>query len=164
MTRNLVYVSIIACAASLCYGFAAKDLVPVSVTVAMFGIAWIFLFMRSLHRFSSLAFGIFIIISLASLWADVSPVFAFTGVIFSLLAWDLTRLFQRLRTTNSPQDARKAERAHFVRLALVIGLSLVGYFVVPRIHVTLTFGAAALLALLGIWGISALVYRLRSHE
>lgn len=164
MTRNFVYVSISASAAALTYGLAANDFIPVSITVALLGIAWIVLFMRGLHRFSSLAFAIFIIISLASLWADVPPLLAFAGVIFSLLAWDLTRFFQRLQNTNSPQDARRAERAHFLRLALVIGLSLAGYFAATRVHITLTFGAAALLALLGIWGISALVYRLRSHE
>ncbi|MBE0670827.1 MAG: hypothetical protein IH588_09580 [Anaerolineales bacterium] len=164
MTRNFVYASIIASTAILTYGLAVNDFVPVSVTVALLGIAWIVLFVRGLTRFSGLAFAIFIIISLASLWADVFPVFALAGVIFALLAWDLTRFFQRLQMTNSPQDARKTERAHFMRLALVIGLSLAGYIAATRIHVTLTFGAAALLALLGIWGISALVYRLRSHE
>lgn len=164
MTRNLVYASILGGTASLTYGLAANGFIPVSVTVALLGIAWIVLFMRGLHRFSSLAFFIFVVISLASLWADVQPLLAFAGVIFSLLAWDLTRFFQRLQNTNSPQDARRAERAHFIRLALVVGLSLAGYVAAARIHVTLTFGAAALLALLGIWGISALVYRLRSHE
>lgn len=164
MTRNLVYASIVGSTAALTYGLAANGFIPVSITVALLGIAWIVLFMRGLHRFSGLAFAVFIIISLSSLWVDVSPVLALAGVIFSLLAWDLTRFFQRLQNTNSPQDARKAERAHFARLALVVGLSLAGYFAVTRIHVTLTFGAAALLALLGIWGISALVYRLRSHE
>ncbi len=164
MTRNFVYASILASAAALTYGLAANDFISVSITVALLGIAWVVLFMRGLHRFSGLAFSIFIVISLASLWADVSSWLALAGVIFSLLAWDLTKFFQRLQNTNSPQDARKTERAHFVRLALVIILSLVGYFSATRIHVTLTFGAAALLALLGIWGISALVYRLRSHE
>ncbi len=164
MTRNFVYVSILASAAALTYSLAANDFIPVSVTVALLGIAWIVLFMRGLHRFSGLAFSIFIIISLASLWADVSSWLALAGVIFSLLAWDLTKFSQRLQNTNSPQDARRAERAHFSRLTLVIDLSLAGYFAATRIHVTLTFGAAALLALLGIWGISALVYRLRSHE
>ncbi|MFN8381160.1 MAG: hypothetical protein U0V02_04435 [Anaerolineales bacterium] len=164
MTRNLVYVSIVGSTTALTYGLAANDFVPVSITVALLGIAWLFLFMRGLHRFSGLAFSIFIIISLASLWADVSPILALAGVIFSLLAWDLTKFSQRLQNTNSPQDARKTERAHFARLALVIGLSLVGYFAATRLHIILTFGAAALLALLGIWGISALVYRLRSHE
>jgi hypothetical protein len=164
MTRNFVYISIISCAAALAYGLAANDFIPVSITVALLGVAWIVLFMRGLHRFSGVAFAIFIIISLASLWAGVSPLLALAGVIFSLLAWDLTKFFQRLQTTNCSQDAHKTERAHFARLALVIGLSLAGYFAVTRIHVTLTFGAAALLALLGIWGISAMVYRLRSHE
>jgi hypothetical protein len=164
MTRNLVYASILASAAALTYGFAANGFVPVSITVTLLGITWTVLFMRGLHRFSGLAFSIFIIISLASLWADASPILALSGVIFSLFAWDLTRFFQRLQNTNSLQDTRKTERTHFARLALVVGLSASGYFTATRIHVTLTFGAAALLALLGIWGISALVYRLRSHE
>ncbi|MBI5824812.1 MAG: hypothetical protein HZB18_12350 [Chloroflexi bacterium] len=164
MTRNFIYASILACAGTLTYGLAANDYIPPSITVALLGIAWIVLFARGLHRFSGFAFAVFIILSSVSLWADVSPVLALAGVIFSLLAWDLTRFHQRLQMTNSQQDTRKMERAHFARLTLLIGLSLLGYFAVTRIQVTLTFGSAALLALLGIWGISALVYRLRSHE
>ncbi|MBI3152352.1 MAG: hypothetical protein HYZ21_09480 [Chloroflexi bacterium] len=164
MTRNLVYVSIIASAGALVYGLIVNDFISSAITVALLGVAWIVLFARGLYRFSGFAFAIFIIISLASLWADVSPTLALAGVIFSLLAWDLTRFLQRLRMTDSPQDARRMERAHFARLALVIGMSIFGYIAITRIHVTLTFGSAALLALLGIWGISALVYRLRSHE
>lgn len=164
MTRNFIYASIITCTGALTYGFAVNEYIPVSIIVALLGIAWAFLFMRGLHHFSGITFAIFIIISTLFLWADMSSWLALTAVIFSMLAWDLTRFFQRLQMTDSPQDARKTERAHFARLALIIGLSVLGYIAATRIQITLTFGAAALLALFGIWGISALVYRLRSHE
>ncbi len=164
MTRYLIYTSIIAGAGALAFGLVAAMHVSSAVTVLLAGLVWIVLFARRLFRYSGLLFAVFTVISLACLWAGVSPVLTLAGVIFSLLAWDLTRFFQRLQMTNSTQDAGKAERAHFMRLALVVGLSLLGYIAAARIHVTLTFGSAAVLALLGVWGISALVYRLRSHE
>jgi hypothetical protein len=47
---------------------------------------------------------------------------------------------------------------------VVLGLGVSGYIAANVFEITLTFGAAALLALLGIWGISAVVYRLRRNE
>lgn len=164
MTRFLIHASIIACTGALTYGLLASDHISSAITVVLLGVTWTVAHLRRLYRFIGLAFVVFVVLSLLCIWADVSPPLALAGVIFSMLAWDLTKFSQRLQMTDHPQDARNMERAHFTRLVLVIGLSMLGYIAASRIQVTLTFGAAALLALLGICGISALVYRLRSYE
>ena len=62
------------------------------------------------------------------------------------------------------EDRRRMESSHFLRLGIVLGVGVIGYDISMQTHIDLTFGGAALLALLGIWGVSALVYRLRSRE
>ncbi|MBM4428248.1 MAG: hypothetical protein FJ031_13590 [Chloroflexi bacterium] len=109
-------------------------------------------------------FAIFVLISLICVWVEIPPSFALAGITLSLTAWDLSTFGQRLAMTDSPSDARQSENAHLLRLFLVLGLGVSGYIAATLFEVNLTFGAAALLALLGIWGISSLVYRLRSCE
>ena len=69
---------------------------------------------------------------------------------------------QRLQSTNEP--SQQVTRTHFIQLGLIAGLSALGVLATTRIRISLTFGGAAILAMLGIWGISTLVYRLRRHE
>jgi hypothetical protein len=71
---------------------------------------------------------------------------------------------RRLGLAGDPQDRVRMERAHFARLGSVAGLGVIGAVAAARIHIDLTFGSSALLALLAFWGISALIYSLRSRE
>ena len=164
MTRIFTYVSIVACTAALVYGFAIEEYITPATIIGLLGIAWMAATMRGFLRVHGLAFALFISLSVVGIWAGVSAWLSLAGVIFSLIAWDLVTFNQRLEMTDSKDDSLKMERAHFARLGLVLGVSLLGYVATTRLQIDLTFGAAALLALLGIWGISALVYSLRSHE
>jgi hypothetical protein len=164
MTRSLTYASIVACTLALAYGFAANGYTPPAIIIGFLGGSWIMATLRGFLRVHGFAFALFISLSVVGIWADISPWLALAGVIFSLIAWDLVTFSGRLGITDSKDDARKMERAHLARLGLVVVISLLGYIATTRLHIDLTFGAAALLALLGVWGISALVYSLRSHE
>jgi hypothetical protein len=164
MTRILAFASIILCAGALAYGLWLGDFLLYAVLVLLFGIGWIALYLLGLTRFDGLMFALFVLASLSCVWAGVSQWIALAGVTFSLLAWDLIVFGERLRMTDSPSDARGMELAHLVRVFLVLGAAAAGYIAAGVFEISLTFGAAALLALLGIWGISALVYRLRNQE
>jgi len=164
LSRYLVFASILGAAVTLTVGFALKGHVSSAITTALLGVLWIAAYARGIARLVGWGLAAFAIISAASIWAGVSPWLAFGGITFSLIAWDLTLFHQRLKMTTSDEDRRKTELAHLGRLGIVVGIGLSGYFIAPLLRVNLTFGAAVLLALLGIWGISALVYRLRSHE
>lgn len=164
MTHMLILASIVLSAGVLAFGIALSGRILESTIVAILGIGWLVLYLRGIHRFSGFAFAVFIFVSLFCIWMEIPPLFALAGVAFSLTAWDLTAFGQRLAMTDNPSDARRSENAHLLRLFLVLGLGVSGYIVATLFEVNLTFGAAALLALLGIWGISALVYRLRSSE
>jgi hypothetical protein len=164
MTRFIAYASILACAGALVYGFAAARYITPAVIVGLLGLGWMAAILRRFERVHGLAFALFVLLSVVAIWAGLSPWLSLAGVTFSLVAWDLVAFGKRLAMTDSRDDARRTELAHFLRLGVLIGVSLLGFVVATRVHIDLTFGAAALLALLGIWGISALVYRLRSHE
>lgn len=163
MTRPSLYASILICASALCYGLVITEHITSAVSAGLLGLAWIFSHLRGMKRVNTYIFALFIFITIVALWAELLPWLAFTCVIFALFAWDLSVFDQRLQFANST-DRRAMERAHLGRLAMVAGLAVVGFIEIANLRVDLTFGAAALLALLCIWGISALVYRLRSYE
>lgn len=164
MTRGAAFLSIVLCTGSLVYGLATNGLLAQSITTALLGVVWMVLTLRGITRFTGLAFLVFGLISVFAVWAGVSPWSALTGMIFSLLAWDLIAFSERLKGLLDHDDIRRMERAHFLRLGLIIGLGLMGIITARYIQIDLTLGSALILALLSIWGISALVYRLRSRE
>ena len=164
MTRVFILISIGISTLSLSMGIYLTDYPSTMAFSILLGSAWVFIYMRGYLRFNSLLFAIFTLTSTFCLWIKVSPIYSITAVLFSLLAWDLIHFHQRLQMTTHKGDIRTMERKHFTRLTVILALSIAGYAAINLIQVSLTFGAAALLALLGIWGISALVYRLRSHE
>jgi len=162
MTRFAIYASIIAAAAVLAVGLAIQGHIIAAVGVGLLGTAWALTFRRNMLWIASPAFTLFTLISAASIWAGVSLWLTMVSAIFSLTAWDLTNFFQQLQAAN--KSSLQIERTHFIQLGFLSGLSLLGVFAATRTRISLTFGGAALLAMLGIWGISALVYRLRRHE
>ncbi len=163
MTRPILYVSILVCTGVLTFSLAASGRIPYAVVIALLGAAWLVLHVRGKIRFAWIAFVLFSLISLLLTWFGTSHWFVLTGLLMSLLAWDLTIFEAKLH--NIPvEDVRKMETAHFTRLALVIGLGLAGILAAGFIQVNLTFGVAIILVLLGIWGVSTLVYRLRGRE
>lgn len=162
MTRYAIYASILASAAVLVVGLTIQEHIIPAVGVGLLGAVWALTFRRTMLWVASPAFALFTIISAASIWAGVSLWLSMIGIIFSLTAWDLTNFFQRLQAAN--ESSSQIERTHLIQLGLVSGLSLLGVFAATRTRINLTFGGAAILAMIGIWGISALVYRLRRHE
>lgn len=164
MTRPLTYASIFICAGALAIGLVLQEHIATAVSVGILGIAWMFAYARGMNRIHGLAFALFTFLAVMTIWGDVPAPLAFVSVTFSLAAWDLAMFDGRLQMAADSSDKRRMERAHLRRLALVLGLAALGYVTATHIRFNLTFGAAALLALLCIWGISALVYRLRSYE
>jgi hypothetical protein len=164
MTRYAILLSIVAGAGVLTYGLAIQGFINEGIIVALLGVAWLVLHLRRNTRFIDAAFILFGLISTGVIWAGVPHLLALAGMVFSLLAWDLTAFESRLERTSNREDAARMEWAHFARLVLVIGLGVGGVIIAGVIKVNLTLGSALLLAIVGIWGISTLVYRLRSRE
>jgi hypothetical protein len=166
MTRNLIYASIIICTAALSYGMGAKGLASLSASIGiiLLGIVWIVALVRGVTIISASGFPMFILLSLIGIWINLSPWLMLTSITASIVTWDLIHFNQRLLVSGDVDDRRRMEISHFLRLGLVLIVGVLAYDVAMQVHMDLTFGGAALLALLGIWGVSALVYRLRSKE
>jgi hypothetical protein len=164
MTRYAALLSIAVGAGVLTYGLAVNGFTVQGILVALLGAAWLVLHLRRNTRFTDAAFILFGLISAGVIWAGVLHWLALAGMVFSLLAWDLTAFEARLERTSNREDAVRMEWAHFIRLGLVIGLGVGGVIIAGVIKVNLTLGSALILAVVGIWGISTLVYRLRSRE
>lgn len=162
MTRIAALSSIVFCASLLTYGLVMQGYIKAGITVALFGMVWLVMSLRRVTRFIWLAFILFGSISAGVIWAGVPLAFAMGGMVCALLAWDLSAFDEHLVATLNREDVRRMEAAHFARLALVLGPGLAGVVLSRLIRVELTLGSALVFALLGIWGLSALVYRLRS--
>ena len=162
MTKSAVLFSITACSAALTFSLADAGFTYPAIGVALLGAAWLLLYLRRLTRFNGLLFVLFGLIAAASVWAGMPIWYGLLGMLFALLAWDLTAFEESLRGVLDLGDVRKMELAHFTRLFLVLGLGSAGVALSRLITVDLTLGSALVFAILSIWGISALVYRLRS--
>ena len=166
MTRPLTYASIVISTVIISYAMSAKGLgyLPATIGVILLGIVWLAALIRGFPLISAFGFPIFVLLSIIGIWLDLSPWLMLTGITASLVAWDLIHFNERLQMIGDFEDRRRMERSHFLRLGIVLGVGVIGYDISMQTHIDLTFGGAALLALLGIWGVSALVYRLRSRE
>lgn len=164
MTRRLIYASIPLAASALTVGLWLKEFVPAAIAVALVGLAWTILQARNVTWISSWMFFVFALASAAAIYAEVNRWLAFVAIVASLLAWDLTHFFRRLSLVRETGDAKRMESAHFARLALIVGLGALGYFIVGQVQVNLTFASAGILAFLAVWGVSALISSLRKRE
>jgi hypothetical protein len=148
----------------MAYAFVSYGLTIQGIAIVLLGAVWLAFHLRGLTRFTGFAFFLFGILPVFALWIGASIWISLAGMILSLLAWDLTAFEERLKQTTDRGDIRRMELAHFTRLALVTGLGAAGVAFSTLIQIDLTLGSALIFALLGIWGVSALVYRLRSRE
>lgn len=162
MTRPALLASILVCTSVLTVTLGFNGYLIHAMVIALIGIAWLVLQSLNKMRLDWLAFLLFSLASLILTWLDVSHWLVLTGILTALLTWDLTAFETKLQGI-PPEDTRPIESAHFIRLALVFGVGLAGIVASGFIQVNITFGLALILALLSLWGVSTLVYRLRNR-
>lgn len=164
MTRRLVYVFILIASSALAVGLWTQDLKSLAGVVLFIGIMWMIAQMRNIAWISSVMLFLFALASVAATYAGVAAWLTFTCLAASLIAWDLSHFANSLLIIGVSSDSRTMERAHLLRLGLVIGIAAVGFLVAGRIRVDLTFASAGILALIVVWGVSTLIYSLRRRE
>ena len=164
MTRPILFGSVIGCALLLAWGwFPAGYAIPGAVVLAI-GLLWL---IAEIARWQPAAYlGLF----LAALGAGAGEqmhlpaISLLLGLACALAAWDLSA-FSRRMAMASPQDDRQAlELRHLGRLAAALGTGIALGLLALGIHtVRFKFELAAVLALLGIWGLSLLLTRMRQR-
>lgn len=163
MTRYAALMSILLGAGILTYTLASAGFTSQTVFVALLGVAWFVLHARRMDRFTWIFFFLFSLVSIFVVWVGASKWLAIASLVFTLLAWDLSAFGSKLEGIPA-EDVKVMEQSHFTRLAFVFGLGLVGLIVAGFVPVNLSLGSALMITLLGIWGVSTLVYHLRSRE
>lgn len=164
MTKITALFSITGCAAALTFALAESGYPYFAAGVALLGIGWLFIYARRMTRFAGLAFFLFGLISVAVVWAGLSFWYGLAGMILALLAWDLGAFETRLGGLLDKSEVFKMEVAHLTRLAVVVGIGLAGAIISTQLRIELSLGSALIFSLIGLWGMSVLVYRLRSRE
>ncbi len=164
MTKIAALFCITSCAAILTFGLVQNGYPYQGVGLALLGAGWLIVQIRSATRFSRWAFLLFGLLSVAVVWAGVSFWYGLAGMVLALLAWDLGAFQARLQGPLDKDDIFKMEAVHLTRLVLVIGIGVAGAIISIQLRIKLSLGSALIFSLIGLWGMSALVYRLRSRE
>lgn len=164
MTRFAILLSIVAATGIIAYGMIDHGWLSRGLLAIAIGIVWLVIYLRKMKDIAGWTFFIFGTMPALAIWVGVERGLAFAGMVFALIAWDLIDFEVRLKAVHHSQDARQIELAHFTRLGIIIGVSLFVALIAGLVRVSLTLGSALIFVLLGIWGISTLVYRLRSRE
>jgi hypothetical protein len=105
----------------------------------------------------------FVAVAASGLWLGIGQGWMVIGVVTALTAWDLDHFSRRLQAADGVVGARSLEKRHLLRLAAVAGLGLLLAAAALGLRTRLGVGAAILLGLLAILGLSQVVRYLR-HE
>lgn len=100
----------------------------------------------------------------AGLFLDLNPVLLFAGAFLSLAGWDLANFSARLRLAGPGADAAGLQSRHFLRLGLALGFGAAAVLAALGLHLRLSFGWAAALSLLAALGLGRLVRSLLKRE
>jgi hypothetical protein len=95
------------------------------------------------------------------LWLGLGTAWMLVSVVAALSAWDLDHFTQRLKRAGRVEGARALERTHLWRLLAVDGLGFTLGALALGLRIQFGFGAALVLGLLAVWGLSRVVGFLR---
>lgn len=173
MTRWSLFASIGACAGLAAWAWAAGGYSGVAVVAALLGLVWIFAEARGARGAAYVGFFLAAVGAAAGEWQRLPPGLLVLSLGSALAAWDLSDFWRRLSFASGPdgprspqsEDLRMLERRHLGWLAFILltGIALSTFALQVR-EVRFKFEVAAALALLGAWGVTQLILRLRKSK
>jgi hypothetical protein len=162
MTRLSLFTLIGAASAFLAWDWAAGGFALVAVLIATGGLLWILAETRGWRPAANLGFLLGALAAGAGEWYRLPPAPLLLALVLTLAAWDLADFSRRLASAAKEDDIPALERRHFARLGLVLALGAgLGWAALNLRSVRFKFEIAAVLALLGTWGLTQLILRLR---
>jgi hypothetical protein len=126
VTRIALFSSALIGVGSLAWGYSEVGLDAVTRWILILGALWLITLWNRAGWFSPIALTLVFLASAFGLWFRFAPGWMFSGGIFTLIAWDLTRFRQRLIFLPAREDKRGVERRYIARLSY---LSLIGLFI-----------------------------------
>jgi len=173
MTRWSLFAAIWASAGLGAWAWAAGGYEGAAAGAAILGLVWTFAETRRVRVAAYVGFFLAAAGAAAGELRSLSPELLLLSLGLALAAWDLSDLSRRLdlaagkddRVSTGLDDQRELERRHLVWLGFVlfIGVGLSAVALQAR-SVRLNFEVAAALALLGAWGVTQLILRLRGSS
>ncbi len=91
-------------------------------------------------------------------------IWGYLGIITVLLLWDLSRFWQRLQDVADDKAAQPLITAHLRRLGLLLVVALIAFAIQQWLPFTYNFDTILISGLLLIFGLNALLNRLRSEQ
>lgn len=164
MTVRALSVSIVVAAGTLTLGYALTPQPAWGAFFVALGLVWLFGAQRGWRWIGSLGPVVFVGEAAAGVWLGAAAGWMLVGAVAALSAWDLDHFARRLASVPRVEDAAGLERAHLRRLLVVdaVGVTLAGIPLVATLD--LGFGAALLLGLLAIVGLSHTIGFLRRES
>jgi hypothetical protein len=171
MTRLSLFASIGASAALMSWAWAGYG--GVAVGIALLGLLWI---IAEARRWRAAAFvGLFLaaVGAAAGEWQRLSPVLLLLSLGLALATWDLSDFSRRLdlgakdehRGSQQLDDRRALVRRHLFWLGLILSIGVGSSAIALQVRaVRFKFEVAAVLVLLGAWGVTQLILRLRKSN
>jgi hypothetical protein len=168
MTARLLPASIGLATCALALGYALGGLWAWTPLIVALGFLWLLGQWRGRGWMTSVGLVFFVGVATGGLWLDLAAGWMLFGMVAALSAWDLDYFAQRLRSVEWAETLaerrRDLERRHLWRLLLVDGLGLLLAAVALGVEVKLSFGAAFLLGLLAVLGLSQAIGFLRRES
>jgi hypothetical protein len=163
MTTHFLLISTVASTCTLAVGYALGGAWPGTLLILALGFLWLLDQWRGGGKVASVALVFFVGAAAVGLWLDLGDVWMLLGVVAALSAWDLDRFAQRQRNVGRVENVQQLERRHLRRLLIVDGLGLL-LAAAGGLKIKVSFGAALLLALLAVLGLSRAVGFLRRES
>lgn len=116
--------SIAAGTGSLAWAYARAGFGITAHWILFFGLLWSFASLQRWRWVSVIAFLLSVLLGIIGIWVGISIGWMFNSTIYTLIAWNLTDLNQKLRMLNQREDRRGIERRHIARISLLVLVSL----------------------------------------
>ena len=130
--------------------------IGVAASVAL-GCLWLAGLRRGWQGTEVLGLAGFVGVAAVGVWLEVAAPILLAGVVAALVAWDLDRFAQRLRSAGQIEQEPALVRAHLRQLPIVAGLGLLLGLAAGIIPAPSSFGWALGLGALAILGLSRVI-------
>ncbi|UCC64976.1 MAG: hypothetical protein JSV36_08040 [Anaerolineae bacterium] len=161
MTRKVLLASTVLATGLLAAGFGLHDTWNRALLVLAAGAFWLLGQRLGWRWAASTALIFFALMAVLGTWLAVPGEWLLLGWVAALSAWELEHFVRGMADAGHVEDAPELERCHLRRLLIVDGLAVLLGGLALRVKVEIGFGAAFVLALLAVFGLSRAIRFLR---
>ena len=161
MTLVILYASIILGTGSLAIGYAGSSLSNLLPWIIIAGVLWLVAQWRRWQWFSSaIGFSLAVLGAAFGLLLEINSGWMFAGVLFPLIAWDLSGFHDRMQFA-TVEDVPGMEKRHLVRLGWLVAVGTILALLPMLVHWKFGFGWLVLLAFVAAMEFAQLVLWIR---